>query len=57
MMSRVTVRDLIERLSEFDQSLQVEIATSPNEDEWYEIYDIEVGTNYRGNTVLVIITD
>lgn len=57
MMSRVTVRDLIERLSEFDQSLQVEIATSPNEDEWYEIYDIEVGINYRGNTVLVINTD
>lgn len=57
MKSRVTVRDLIERLSEFDQSLQVEIATSPNEDEWYEIYDIEVGINYRGNTVLVINTD
>lgn len=56
-VKRVTVRELIERLTQFDQNLQVEIATQPNEDEWYEIYDIEVLSNYRGNAVLVINTD
>lgn len=53
----MNVGELIDALMLFDPKLQVEIATNPNEDEWYELYNVEVLPNYRGNMVLVINTD
>lgn len=57
MDNRMNVRDLIELLEQFDQSLQVEIATEMFNESWYGIYDLEVAINYEGNTVLVINTN
>ena len=53
----MNVGELIDLLMQYDPSLQVEIATSSYEDEWYEVYNVEVLSNYRGNTVVVINTD
>lgn len=53
----MTVGDLIDSLKLFDPKLQVEIATSPHEDEWYECWSVETLPNFRGKTVLVINTD
>jgi hypothetical protein len=51
------VRDLVAVLLEFDQNLEIEVATCPRKDEWYEVVEVGPDTNHRGNQVLVISTD
>jgi hypothetical protein len=52
--------DLIAELSEYvrwDRNIEVEIATCPRSDEWYEVSDVERRLNFRGTNVIVINTD
>lgn len=53
----MNVGELIDQLMQYGPDLEVEVATSPNEDEWYEVYDVEVAPNWRGHMVVVINTD
>lgn len=54
----MNVQELIDYLDAFeDKKLQVEVATNPDPDEWYEIYNLEILPNYRGELVVAINTD
>jgi hypothetical protein len=53
----MTVNDLIEQLKEFKGTLEVEVATKPNKDEWYELDSVYYTTNHRGTFVVVLNTD
>jgi hypothetical protein len=49
--------EILDLILTIDGDVEIEIATDESEDGWYEIYDVEVTTNHRGNLVAVINTD
>lgn len=55
----MTLRELRDTLNTYGEALdlEVEVATSDRKDEWYELVEVEVTTNFRGQSVFVLHTD